>query len=63
MVVLALGDVSDKGAGAALMMARTHAMLRALTGRPDAAALFREPQQALGIVNAALAAATTAACS
>jgi len=56
LVVLALGDVSDKGAGAALMMARTHAMLRALTARPDAAALFREPQQALGIVNAALAA-------
>jgi phosphoserine phosphatase RsbU/P len=56
MVVLALGDVSDKGAGAALMMARTHAMLRALTGRPDAVALFREPQRALNIVNAALAA-------
>lgn len=55
MVVLALGDVSDKGAGAALMMARTHAMLRALTARPDAAALFREPHRALGIVNAALA--------
>ncbi len=55
MIILALGDVSDKGAGAALMMARTHAMLRALTARPDAAALFRAPQQALGIVNAALA--------
>ncbi len=56
MLVLALGDVSDKGAGAALMMARTHAMLRALTARPDAADLFREPQQALGILNTALAA-------
>jgi sigma-B regulation protein RsbU (phosphoserine phosphatase) len=56
MVVLALGDVSDKGAGAALMMARTHAMLRSLTMRPDAATLFRQPQQALGIVNSALAA-------
>ena len=55
LLVLALGDVSDKGAGAALTMARTHAMLRALTARPDAAALFREPQQALGIINAALA--------
>jgi phosphoserine phosphatase RsbU/P len=54
-LVLALGDVSDKGAGAALMMARTHAMLRALIARPDAAELFRAPQQALGIVNAALA--------
>ena len=56
ILVLALGDVSDKGAGAALMMARTHAMLRALTARPDAADLFREPQQALGILNTALAA-------
>jgi phosphoserine phosphatase RsbU/P len=56
MLVLALGDVSNKGAGAALIMARTHAMLRALSVRPDAPALFREPQQALGIVNAALAA-------
>ncbi|HEY1313620.1 MAG TPA: fused response regulator/phosphatase, partial [Steroidobacteraceae bacterium] len=55
LVVLALGDVSDKGAGAALMMARTHAMLRALTARPDAASLFREPQNAVGIVNDALA--------
>jgi len=55
-IVLALGDVSDKGAGAALMMARTHAMLRALTARPDAAELFRAPERALGIVNAALAA-------
>ncbi len=54
MVVLALGDVSDKGAGAALMMARTHAMLRALTARPDAAALFHQPARALGILNAAL---------
>src|SRR6185437_12100492 len=43
MIVLALGDVSDKGAGAALMMARTHAMMRALTARPDAAELFRAP--------------------
>jgi phosphoserine phosphatase RsbU/P len=55
LIVLALGDVSDKGAGAALMMARTHATLRSLTARPDAAALFREPQRAVGIVNAALA--------
>ncbi len=55
MIVLALGDVSDKGAGAALMMARTHAMMRALTMRLDAAELFRAPERALGIVNAALA--------
>ena len=54
-VVLALGDVSDKGAGAALMMARTHALVRGLAGRPDAAALFAEPARALDLVNAALA--------
>jgi sigma-B regulation protein RsbU (phosphoserine phosphatase) len=55
MMVLALGDVSDKGAGAALMMARTHAMFRALSGRPDAADLFQAPERAVGLVNAALA--------
>jgi len=54
-VVLALGDVSDKGAGAALMMARTHALLRGLAARPDAAALFAEPARAVDLVNAALA--------
>jgi sigma-B regulation protein RsbU (phosphoserine phosphatase) len=54
-LVLALGDVSDKGAGAALMMARTHALLRALAARPDAAALFAEPGRALDLVNVALA--------
>jgi len=54
-VVLALGDVSDKGAGAALMMARTHALLRGLAARPDAAALFGEPARAVELVNAALA--------
>jgi sigma-B regulation protein RsbU (phosphoserine phosphatase) len=54
-VVLALGDVSDKGAGAALMMARTHALVRGLAGRPDAAALFGAPARALDLVNAALA--------
>jgi len=53
--VLALGDVSDKGAGAALMMARTHALMRALAARPDAAALFAKPERALDLVNAALA--------
>jgi sigma-B regulation protein RsbU (phosphoserine phosphatase) len=54
-IVLALGDVSNKGAGAALMMARTHAMFRGLAARPDAAALFREPERAADIVNLALA--------
>lgn len=55
LVVLALGDVSDKGAGAALMMARTHAMTRALAGRPDAAELFGAPERAVSLLNAALA--------
>ena len=55
LIVLVLGDVSDKGAGAALMMARTHAMFRSLATRPDADALFRQPERAMGIVNTALA--------
>src|SRR5262249_2426981 len=46
---------SDKGAGAALMMARTHSLVRGLAARPDAAALFREPEQAMALLNAALA--------
>jgi sigma-B regulation protein RsbU (phosphoserine phosphatase) len=56
LVVLALGDVSDKGAGAALMMARTHAMVRALSARPDAADLFAAPERAVTLLNGALAA-------
>ncbi len=60
LVVLSLGDVSDKGAGAALMMARTHAMVRALAARPDAEALFREPERAVAIVNDALASGNAA---
>jgi phosphoserine phosphatase RsbU/P len=55
LLVLAVGDVSDKGAGAALMMARTHALLRGLAMRPDAPALFRSPEQAVGLLNATLA--------
>jgi sigma-B regulation protein RsbU (phosphoserine phosphatase) len=51
-----VGDVSDKGAGAALMMARTHAMFRAIAGQPDGAQLFSEPAKAVSIVNASLAA-------
>ncbi|MCB4768745.1 fused response regulator/phosphatase [Ancylobacter sp. Lp-2] len=54
-IVLALGDVSDKGAGAALMMARTHALFRALAARPDAPELFADPARAVGLVNEALA--------
>ena len=55
LLVVSVGDVSDKGAGAALMMARTHALVRGLSVRPDAAALFREPEQAAALLNAALA--------
>ena len=56
LVVFLVGDVSDKGAGAALMMARTHSMFRSLAARPDAHALFSDPKNAMDIVNAALAA-------
>lgn len=56
LLVLVLGDVSDKGAGAALMMARTHSLFRSIADRPDAAQLFRAPEQAVRLVNASLAA-------
>ena len=56
LLVLLLGDVSDKGAGAALMMARTHSIFRGLAGRPDAAELFAEPAKAMDLANAALSA-------
>ena len=52
LLVLVLGDVSDKGAGAALMMARTHALFRGIVARPDAARLFRAPEEAVRLVNA-----------
>jgi phosphoserine phosphatase RsbU/P len=55
LLVVLLGDVSDKGAGAALMMARTHALFRGLLARPDAAELFEHPSRAVGLVNVALA--------
>ena len=55
LLVLALGDVSDKGAGAALVMARTHALLRGLAMRPDADTLFRHPEHAAQLLNATLA--------
>ncbi len=55
LLSLLVGDVSDKGAGAALMMARTHSMFRSLAGRPDARELFATPSRAVGVVNDALA--------
>jgi PAS domain S-box-containing protein len=54
LLVLALGDVSHKGAGAALFMARTHSLIRGIAARPDAEALFRDPTGAAGLINAAL---------
>lgn len=59
LLVLLLGDVSDKGAAAALMMARTHALFRGIAARPDAAALFRPPAAAVRLANAALTAANS----
>jgi sigma-B regulation protein RsbU (phosphoserine phosphatase) len=55
-LVMLLGDVSDKGAGAALMMARTHSIFRSYAGRPDAEALFANPASAMNHANVALAA-------
>ena len=56
LLVLVLGDVSGKGAGAALMMARTHALFRSLAARPDARCLYEAPERATEIVNEALSA-------
>jgi PAS domain S-box-containing protein len=55
LLVLALGDVSHKGAGSALFMARTHSLIRSIAARPDAFELFREPARAIEFCNAALA--------
>jgi serine phosphatase RsbU (regulator of sigma subunit) len=56
LLVLLVGDVSDKGAGAALVMARTHALFRGITAHADASRLFRAPEEAVRLVNATLAA-------
>jgi PAS domain S-box-containing protein len=53
-LVLVLGDVSHKGAGAALFMARTYSLMRGLAERPDAECLFSAPAEAVRRVNAAL---------
>ena len=58
-LVLVLGDVSGKGAGAALMMARTHSLFRGIAERPDAPGLFSNPEEALRIVNRTLATGNT----
>jgi serine phosphatase RsbU (regulator of sigma subunit) len=55
LLVLLLGDVSGKGAAAALMMARTHALFRGMAGLPDAPQLFRSPEKVLHQVNTILA--------
>ena len=59
LLVILLGDVSGKGAGAALFMARTHALFRGIAARPDAARLFRAPEEAVRLVNDALAASNS----
>jgi sigma-B regulation protein RsbU (phosphoserine phosphatase) len=53
--VFLLGDVSNKGAGAALMMARTVSAFRALASRPAAVELYAAPERAAGLVNDILA--------
>ncbi len=52
--VVLVGDVSDKGAGAALVMARALGQFRALAARPDAEGLFADPARAAAAVNEAL---------
>jgi len=54
LIVALLGDVSGKGAGAALMMARTQALFRALSLREDAFEIFGAPERAANLVNAVL---------
>jgi serine phosphatase RsbU (regulator of sigma subunit) len=53
-LVLVIGDVSHKGAAAALFMARTHSLIRGLATRPDAESLFDAPARVLHLVNPAL---------
>jgi serine phosphatase RsbU (regulator of sigma subunit) len=59
LLVLIVGDVSGKGAAAALMMARTHALFRGLANRPDAEQIFSTPENAIRIVNENLSSANS----
>jgi len=54
--LLVLGDVSGKGAGAAMMMARSHALIRSLLQRADTFALLADLGQAAAALNKELAA-------
>jgi sigma-B regulation protein RsbU (phosphoserine phosphatase) len=54
LLVVLVGDVSGKGAGPALMMARTQALFRGLQSRPDVLEIFRSPERAADLVNAIL---------
>ena len=54
LLVVLVGDVSGKGAGPALMMARTQALFRGLLSRPDVLEIFRSPERAADLVNAIL---------
>ncbi len=54
LLVVLIGDVSGKGAGPALMMARTQALFRGLLSRPDVLEIFRAPERAADLVNAVL---------
>ena len=53
--LLVVGDVSDKGAAAALMMARTHAMIRSLATRTDAVSTLSDLAAAIAVLNEGLA--------
>lgn len=52
--VFLIGDVSDKGAGSAFVMARASAQFHALASRPDASTFFADPGRAAVAVNEVL---------
>jgi sigma-B regulation protein RsbU (phosphoserine phosphatase) len=57
MVRAASGEEGLRLAAAALVMARTHALIRGLATRPDAEDLFLAPDRTASVLNATLAAA------